>query len=98
MRRVLPIVGLALTALVFAKAVRPVIAEALDPQQAAVTGVVYEDRNGNDQRDPGERGVRGVSVTDGTASTDSSSTWHGGSPTWCSSPSRRAMPCRPTST
>ena len=66
-------VGLVLASLVFVKAGRPVIAEALDPQQAAVTGVVYEDRNGNDQRDAGERGVRGVSVTDGvtTVETDS---------------------------
>jgi outer membrane protein assembly factor BamB len=73
MNRVVPIVGLVLAALVFAKAVRPVIAEALDPQHAAVTGFVYEDRNGNDQRDPGERGVKGVSVSDGvtTVETDS---------------------------
>ena len=57
--------GSALAALVLAKAVRPVVAEAIDPQQAAVTGVVFEDRNGNDRQDPGERGVRGVSVSDG---------------------------------
>ncbi len=73
MRRVLPIVGLALAALVFGKAAQPLIAEAIDPTQATVTGVVYEDRNGNDTKDAGERGVRGVSVSDGvtTAQTDS---------------------------
>jgi outer membrane protein assembly factor BamB len=74
MSRALPILGLALATLVIAKAATPVIAEALDPQLAAVSGVVYEDRNGNDQRDPGERGVKGVSVSDGVTSvqTDSS--------------------------
>ena len=48
MNRLVPIVGLVLASLVLVKAVRPVIAEALDPQQATVSGVVYEDRNGND--------------------------------------------------
>ena len=67
MRKWLPVIGMALAALVLGKAVKPVVAEALDPQQAAVSGVVFEDRNGNDTQDPGERGVRGVSVTDGTA-------------------------------
>ena len=67
MRKWLPVIGMALAALVLAKAVQPVVAEAIDPQQAAVSGVVFEDRNGNDKQDPGERGVRGVSVTDGTA-------------------------------
>jgi hypothetical protein len=61
----LPVAGLALAALVMGKAMRPMIAEAIDPQQAAVAGVVFEDRNGNDRQDPGERGVQGVSVSDG---------------------------------
>jgi outer membrane protein assembly factor BamB len=65
MRKLLPIVGIALAALVLAKAARPKIAEALDPQHAAVSGVVFEDRNGNDRQDRGEKGVRGVSVSDG---------------------------------
>ncbi len=73
MNKLVPVVGLVLASLVLVKAARPVIAEALDPQQAAVSGLVYEDRNGNDQRDAGERGVPGVSVTDGvtTVETDS---------------------------
>ena len=73
MNRWVPIVGAVLATLVLAKAARPVIAEALDPQQATVTGVVYEDRNGNDQRDAGERGVRGVSVSDGTETVETDS-------------------------
>jgi outer membrane protein assembly factor BamB len=73
MRRALPVIGLALAALVLGKAGWPVIADAVDPSEAAVTGVVYEDRNGNDAQDPGERGVKGVAVTDGvrTVETDS---------------------------
>ena len=35
--------------------------------------LVYEDRNGNDQRDAGERGVRGVSVSDGTETVETDS-------------------------
>ena len=73
MNRLVPIVGLVLASLVLVKAVRPVIAEALDPQQATVSGVVYEDRNGNDKRDAGERGVRGVSVTDGVSTVETDS-------------------------
>jgi hypothetical protein len=106
MRKWLPVAGLALAALVMGKAVRPMIAEAIDPQQAAVAGVVFEDRNGNDRQDPGERGVQGVSVSDGvktrspraTAAMRWTWTSRGGSPTSCSSPSRPATPCRPTST
>lgn len=73
MRTALHIVGIVLAALVLAKAATPRIAEALDPNAAAVTGVVYEDRNGNDTQDAGERGVKGVSVSDGvtTVETDS---------------------------
>lgn len=33
--------------------------------EPAVTGSVYDDANGNGQRDPGEKGVAGVCVTDG---------------------------------
>jgi hypothetical protein len=59
----------ALAVAVFGKALQPVIAEAVDPQQAQVTGVVFDDRNRNGARDPDEPGVRGVTVTDGLAST-----------------------------
>ncbi|MDQ3677479.1 MAG: PQQ-binding-like beta-propeller repeat protein [Actinomycetota bacterium] len=55
----------ALTALVLGKALSPVIAEAVDPSNATVTGVVYHDGNGNGERDARERGVRGVTVSDG---------------------------------
>lgn len=55
----------ALAALVVAKALSPVIAEAVDPSDATVTGVVYDDRNGNGERDAGERGLRDVTVSDG---------------------------------
>ena len=55
----------ALAALVLAKAIAPVMAEALDPDEAAVTGVVFDDANGNGTRDEGEDGVSGVSVSDG---------------------------------
>jgi outer membrane protein assembly factor BamB len=54
-----------LAALVLAKAVAPVLAEAIDPNEAAITGVVFEDRDGNGARDEGEDGVSGVSVSDG---------------------------------
>jgi calcineurin-like phosphoesterase family protein/putative pyrroloquinoline-quinone-binding quinoprotein len=60
----------ALAAIVFGKALWPVVAEAIDPQQAAVTGVVFDDRNGNGTRDADERGVRGVTVSDGVAFTE----------------------------
>jgi outer membrane protein assembly factor BamB len=73
MRRALPIVGAALAALVLAKASQPMIADAIDPSQAAVTGVVYEDRNGNDTQDAGERGVKGVTVSDGVSSVETDS-------------------------
>jgi outer membrane protein assembly factor BamB len=76
MRRALPIVGAALAALVLAKAAAPVVAEALDPNEAAVTGVIYEDRNGNDTQDAGERGVKGVSVSDGVTTVETDSTGH----------------------
>ena len=33
------------------------------PPPAAVTGVVFEDVNGNGRRDPGERGIAGVAVS-----------------------------------
>jgi len=55
----------ALAALVLAKAIAPVIAEALDPNEAAVTGILFDDANGNGARDDGEEGVGGVSVSDG---------------------------------
>ena len=106
MNRLVPIVGLVLASLVLVKAVRPVIAEALDPQQATVSGVVYEDRNGNDRETRASAACAGSASPTGSrrsrptrqGSTDSRWTWRAGSPTWCSSPSRRATTCRPTST
>lgn len=41
------------------------VARAIDPASAAVSGVVFDDRNGNGSRDAGEPGVAGVSVSDG---------------------------------
>lgn len=73
MSRALPIVGAVLAALVLVKAARPVIADAVDPNEAAVSGVVYEDRNGNDAQDAGEPGVEGVTVSDGVTSVETDS-------------------------
>jgi outer membrane protein assembly factor BamB len=73
-QRVLAVVTAALAVVVLAKAARPVIAEAIDPTEASVTGVVYEDRNGNDQQDAGERGVKGVSVSDGVTTVETDAT------------------------
>jgi outer membrane protein assembly factor BamB len=71
-RRALTAVTAALVALVGAKAAEPLIAEAIDPTRAVVTGVVYNDANGDGVRDAGERGVSKVSVSDGamTVTTD----------------------------
>ncbi|MEQ7007765.1 PQQ-binding-like beta-propeller repeat protein [Actinopolymorpha sp. B17G11] len=61
-----------LAALVLAPPLTPVIAQAVDPTAAGVTGVVYRDSNGNGQRDAGEPGIPDVSVSDGarTVQTD----------------------------
>jgi outer membrane protein assembly factor BamB len=61
------VVTVALAAAVFAKALQPVVADAIDPQQAGVSGVVFDDRNGNGSQDQGEPGVGGVTVSDGVA-------------------------------
>ena len=65
MRVGLAAITLLLAALVLAKAIGPVFAEAQAPTTATVSGVVYADGNGNGVRDPGERGVDGVRVSDG---------------------------------
>jgi outer membrane protein assembly factor BamB len=70
LRTALLVVTAALAAAVFGKALEPVIAEAVDPQQAAVTGVVFDDRNGNGTRDEGEPGLRDVTVSDGVTLTE----------------------------
>ena len=51
--------------LVLGKAIGPVFAEAQAPSAATVSGGVYAGRNGNGERDAGERGLEGVSVSDG---------------------------------
>ncbi|GAA5041038.1 hypothetical protein GCM10023317_96900 [Actinopolymorpha pittospori] len=51
--------------------VKPAAADAVALAQdalrdpAVISGVVYEDRNENGERDEGERGLKGVSVSDG---------------------------------
>ncbi|SEF18673.1 PQQ-binding-like beta-propeller repeat protein [Jiangella alba] len=47
--------------------VATVVAETVAASSAQVSGIVYEDANGNDRQDAGERGVEGVSVSDGVA-------------------------------
>ncbi|WP_068397585.1 outer membrane protein assembly factor BamB family protein [Kribbia dieselivorans] len=42
-----------------------VVAEAIDPPTAMVSGAVYDDRNGNDRQDAGEPGIADVAVSDG---------------------------------
>jgi outer membrane protein assembly factor BamB len=61
-----------LAALVLVQPLTPVIAQAVDPTAAAVTGVVYRDSNGNGTREDGEPGIPDVSVSDGatTVQTD----------------------------
>ncbi len=41
--------------------------EAPEPARPVASGVVFEDSNGNRRRDPGERGVPGVAVSNGEA-------------------------------
>jgi hypothetical protein len=64
-RRALAAVTAALAAAVFAVQYEPKVADALDPEQAAVSGVVYIDANGNGRRDEKEKGLGGVQVSDG---------------------------------
>ena len=54
-----------LAAAVFAVQYEPKVAKALDPNEAAVTGVVFLDANGNGRQDGKEKGVGGVQVSDG---------------------------------
>ena len=68
LRRAVPLVmmGLALLAVI-----KPALTQA-PPAPAVIRGVVFQDRNENGLRDPGERGVGDVSVSDGkvTVETD----------------------------
>jgi outer membrane protein assembly factor BamB len=56
----------ALTVLVVAAPVSGAVAQAIDPPTAAVSGTVFEDGNGNDVYDGGEKVLPGVSVSDGS--------------------------------
>ncbi len=72
LRRPLVAATCALAALVLVRPLTPVVAQAFDPTAAGVSGVVFEDTNGNGGRDSGERGIADVSVSDGatTVATD----------------------------
>lgn len=58
-------VTLLLAGSVFAKAIRPMLAGAQTPTMATVTGIVFSDRNGDGERQPGDPGIGGVTVSDG---------------------------------
>ncbi len=75
-RRVLVAVTCALAVVAVAGPLTPVVARALDPAAAGVSGVVYADANGNGQRDTGEKGVSGVSVSDGAITTETDGDGH----------------------
>ena len=60
---------LAAAVAVAAAPVLPVVANAIDPSVATITGNVFDDRNKNGTRDAGEPGIAGVSVSDGDAVT-----------------------------
>lgn len=45
--------------------VGPVLAQTVDPPRAVVSGTVVNDIDGDGERDPRERGIAGVSVSDG---------------------------------
>ncbi len=61
------LIGLTVTLalVVFAVQYAPKAAEALDPNEAAVSGVVFLDANSNGRQDGNEKGVGGVQVSDG---------------------------------
>jgi len=66
LRLALAAVTLMLAGLVFVvKAIGPVLAEAQPTTTATVTGVVYNDRDGDGARRARERGIAGVHVSDG---------------------------------
>ncbi|GAA5018389.1 PQQ-binding-like beta-propeller repeat protein [Actinopolymorpha pittospori] len=54
-----------LAGLVVVPVLTPVVAEAVDPPKATITGVVFADKNKNGTQDKGERGIKDVSVSDG---------------------------------
>ncbi|MGW1682724.1 outer membrane protein assembly factor BamB family protein [Saccharopolyspora sp. NPDC002376] len=54
-----------LTALVVATPVTTAVAQTVDPASAVVSGTVFEDVNGNDKFDAGDKPLAGVSVSDG---------------------------------
>jgi hypothetical protein len=64
-RRALLAVTAALATLVVAVQYQPKVADALDPEAATVSGVVFVDANGNGRQDERERGLGDVQVSDG---------------------------------
>ncbi|WP_157556080.1 outer membrane protein assembly factor BamB family protein [Herbidospora yilanensis] len=69
MRVVLYTVTLGLAVSVVAGPLTTYAANAIDPPEATVKGVVYVDANGDGHRDAGEAGLARVRVSDGTVST-----------------------------
>lgn len=65
LRRLLYAGALVLAGLVFVGPLTTAVAQTLDPPRVTVSGVVFEDRNGDHVHDPGERGIEGVTVSDG---------------------------------
>ena len=55
----------ALGGMVIAAPVSSAVGEAIDPSSAVISGTVFEDSNGNDAFDQGEKVLTGVSVSDG---------------------------------
>lgn len=64
-RQALVTATLMLAALVLVKPVAPVLAQAVNPPRATITGVVFSDLNDNGRQDSGESGIKDVSVSDG---------------------------------
>ncbi|TDD49698.1 hypothetical protein E1286_13315 [Nonomuraea terrae] len=69
LRVVLYTTTLALAASVVAGPLTSYAANAIDPPEATVSGVVYVDANGDNRRDPDEAGLAGVRVSDGKVAT-----------------------------
>lgn len=65
LRLVVGVVTSTLAASVLVVPLSPVIAQAVNPPTATVTGVVFSDKNGNGSQDSGEPGLKDVSVSDG---------------------------------
>jgi outer membrane protein assembly factor BamB len=64
-RRILTAGTFLLIGLTFVGPVSSVVAQTLDPPRATASGVVFEDRDADGEQDAGEKGVEGVSVSDG---------------------------------